>query len=119
MTCYNEGPVTRPVGTRPNVQWNETPVKVIYCDLWPVLRGVGTYLRLGGGGGGGGGADFVKLLATIFIANHVEGVRPHTKSGGGGSPLWAHRKYVIVNNTRFCVTVLQSARNEVDVDVIW
>ena len=67
MTCYNEGPVTRPVGTRPNVQWNETPVKVFYCDLWPVLRGVGTYLRLGGG------ADFVKLLATIFIAKHVEG----------------------------------------------
>ena len=33
-----------------------------------------------------GGADFVKLLATIFIANHVEGGAYHTKSGGG-SPL--------------------------------
>ena len=30
------------------------------------------------------------------------------------SPLLAHRKYVLLT-----VTVLQSARNEVDVDVIW
>ena len=56
------------------------------------FRGVGTYLRLGGGG-------------------------PHCKiinggGGGGGSPLLAHRKYVLLT-----VTVLQSARNEVD--VIW
>ena len=53
----------------------------------------------GGGGGGGGGGGCSPL-------------RRRGGGGGGGSPLLAHRKYVLLT-----VTVLQSARNEVD--VIW
>ena len=47
----------------------------------------------GGGGGGGGGG----------VQSAYDGGRGQSAyDGGGGSPILAHRKYVIVNNTRFC-----------------
>ena len=74
------------------------------------LRRVGVQSAYDGGGGGGGAVPYDRGGGGVQSTyDRGGGCSPLRR---GGSQLLAHRKYVLLT-----VTVLQSARNEVD--VIW